>query len=52
MTSRVGASTPQRGGRAKRYFVAERNGVQELAHSRALLTGLWDGLELDPENFG
>jgi hypothetical protein len=38
------------GGRAKRYFDAERSGVEALAQS--LLTGLWDGIELDPERYG
>ena len=42
----------QRGGRAKRYFAAERSGVEALAQSQALLTGLWDGIELDPERYG
>jgi DNA-binding PadR family transcriptional regulator len=51
VTSSVGAPTPQRGGRAKRYFTALRGGVEALADSRALLTGLWDGIELDPESY-
>ena len=52
VTSRTGDPTPQRGGRAKRYFAAERSGVEALADSQALLTGLWDGIELDPERYG
>jgi PadR family transcriptional regulator PadR len=52
VTSNIGEPTPQRGGRAKRYFQAERGGVEALADSRALLTGLWDGIELDPERYG
>ncbi len=52
MTSHVGDSTPQRGGRAKRYFRVERSGVEALAESRGLLTSLWDGIELDPERYG
>lgn len=52
VTSRIGDPTPQRGGRAKRYFAAERSGVVALAESRALLTNLWDGLVLDPERYG
>ena len=52
VTSRIGDPTPQRGGRAKRYFAAERSGVAALADSRALLTNLWDGLVLDPERYG
>ena len=49
--SSIGEPTPQRGGRAKRYFTALRSGVEALADSRALLTGLWDGIELDPESY-
>ena len=52
VTSRVGDPTPQRGGRAKRYFAAERIGVAALAQSQALFTGLWEGIELDPERYG
>jgi PadR family transcriptional regulator PadR len=51
VSSRIGEPTPQRGGRAKRYFTAERQGVEALAASQALLAGLWDGVELDPERF-
>jgi len=49
VSSRVGEPTRQR---AKRYFAAERSGVEALAQSQALLTGLWDGIELDPERYG
>jgi PadR family transcriptional regulator PadR len=52
LSSRVGDPTPQRGGRAKRYFSAERPGVEALAASQAMLTRLWDGIELDPERYG
>jgi DNA-binding PadR family transcriptional regulator len=51
VASSVGDPTPQRGGRAKRYFTAQRSGVEALAHSQALLTGLWNGIELDPESY-
>ncbi len=52
VASRIGDPTPQRGGRAKRYFTAERQGVEALAASQTLLMALWDGVELDPERFG
>ena len=52
VTSHIGDPTPQRGGRAKRYFAAERSGVEALADSQALFRGLWDGIELDPERYG
>jgi PadR family transcriptional regulator PadR len=51
VTSHIGEPTLQRGGRAKRYFTAERSAVEALADSRALLTGLWDGIELDPQRY-
>ena len=51
VTSHIGEPTLERGGRAKRYFAAERSAVEALADSRALLTGLWDGIELDPERY-
>lgn len=50
--SRVGDPTPQRGGRAKRFFAVARAGIEALAESQALLLGLWDGLDLDPERYG
>ena len=49
--SNTGDPTPQRGGRAKRYFTAERSGIEALADSRALFTGLWEGIKLDPESY-
>ena len=52
VSSTVGEPTRQRGGRAKRYFAAERAGVEALAASQVLLKGLWTGIELDPERYG
>jgi len=52
VTSLVGDPTPQRGGRAKRYFTVERSGVEALAASQSLLSSLWDGIVLDPERYG
>jgi len=52
LTSRVGEPSPERGGRAKRYFAVERSGVTALAESRTLFTNLWDGIDLDPERYG
>jgi len=51
VASSIGDPTPQRGGRAKRYFTAQRSGIEALADSRALLVGLWHGIELDPERY-
>jgi len=49
VTSAVGAPTPERGGRAKRYFRLESAGAYALARSRSALDSLWDGLELDTD---
>jgi len=45
--SGMGDPTPERGGRAKRYFHLEPAGARALAHSRGVLDALWEGLELD-----
>ena len=47
--SDVGDPTPVRGGRAKRFYSLLPAGAEALRRSRALLDGLWQGLELDPE---
>ena len=40
----VGESTPERGGRAKRYFSVTPVGVRALHETRHVLTGLWKSL--------
>lgn len=47
VTSAVGSPTPERGGRAKRFFSLEPAGVDALTRSRSALDALWDGLSLD-----
>jgi DNA-binding PadR family transcriptional regulator len=47
--SEVGNPTPERGGRAKRFYQLRRPGVLALNRSRDVATSLWEGLELDPE---
>ncbi len=47
--SMLGAPTPERGGRAKRFFVLEPAGALALQRSRRALDALWDGVELDPD---
>ncbi len=37
--------TPERGGRAKRYFRVRPAGLAALKHSRATLQSMWTGLE-------
>jgi DNA-binding PadR family transcriptional regulator len=46
--SEIGAPTPERGGRAKRFFSLLPAGVDALQRSRQVLATLWDGLNLDP----
>ena len=47
VSSRNGEATPERGGRAKRYFKLEAPGAKALEQSRALLDRMWHGLDLD-----
>ncbi len=52
VASEVGDPTPERGGRAKRYYRLRRPGVLALTRSRDTHAKLWEGLELDQEAFG
>jgi DNA-binding PadR family transcriptional regulator len=42
--SRLGDPTPERGGRAKRYFHVTQKGLRKVQESRRVLTSLWRGL--------
>jgi PadR family transcriptional regulator PadR len=42
--STVGQPTPERGGRAKRYFSTTAAGVREVRAAKKALTGLWRGI--------
>jgi len=44
VVSRLGESTPERGGRAKRYFRITGAGVREVREARRSLMNLWKGL--------
>ena len=46
VNSLLGERTPERGGRAKRYFRITPGGVRALKMSRNALTALWSGLPL------
>ena len=46
VNSRLADPTPQRGGRAKRYFRLRPAGLAALARSRDALTRMWAGIEL------
>jgi PadR family transcriptional regulator, regulatory protein PadR len=46
VTSMLGDPTPERGGRAKRYFRVTRAGLKALKMTRTALTNLWRGVPL------
>jgi PadR family transcriptional regulator PadR len=46
VTSSLGDPTPERGGRAKRYFRATPAGLRALRMTRTALTNLWNGIPL------
>ena len=45
VTSRLGDSTPERGGRAKRYFKLKPAGLKALRESREMFLSLWRDYE-------
>jgi PadR family transcriptional regulator, regulatory protein PadR len=46
VTSLLGDPTPERGGRAKRYFRVTPAGIRAVNMTRAALTNLWSGIPL------
>ena len=44
VTSRQGEPTPERGGRAKRYFTVTPKGVKAARDTQRALTALWQGV--------
>ncbi len=44
ITSRLGDPTPQRGGRAKRFFSLKSAGLRRLHDARNVLLEMWDGV--------
>jgi PadR family transcriptional regulator len=46
VSSSLGAPTPERGGRAKRYFRATSRGLRALRMTRSALTNLWKDIPL------
>lgn len=50
VSSTVGAPTPSRGGRAKRFFSLSPAGSIALERTRSALDALWDGLELEGDS--
>jgi DNA-binding PadR family transcriptional regulator len=47
VASRMGESTPERGGKARRYVRVTRAGVESLRASRQALDSMWRGLDID-----
>lgn len=45
LKSRLGDPTPERGGRAKRYYELRPRAVEALKEGRRALVALWQGLE-------
>jgi PadR family transcriptional regulator len=43
--SRLSDPTPERGGRAKRYFSLSPKGMERIRQTRAALVSMWDGVE-------
>jgi len=44
VSSYLGDPTPERGGRARRYFRATKKGLQKVRETRQALTSLWRAL--------
>jgi len=44
VASRLGESTPERGGRAKRYFHVTEQGLRTVHETRRVLSRLWQSL--------
>lgn len=44
VTSELGESTPERGGKAKKYFRITVKGLREVRETRRALNNLWHGL--------
>jgi len=49
VSSALGDPTPERGGRAKRFYRLERAGVTALHRAREMFSSLWEGLVLDQD---
>jgi DNA-binding PadR family transcriptional regulator len=45
VSSSLGESTPERGGKPKRYFTVSPDAVAQLQESRQALLSMWKGLE-------
>jgi DNA-binding PadR family transcriptional regulator len=50
VNSTLGESTPERGGRAKRYFEVTGKGQKALSRSRDVFNIMWQGVTLNPSD--
>ena len=46
LTSRLGDPTPERGGKAKRFFRVQPAAIKRIKESRAVLIQMWDGIKM------
>jgi DNA-binding PadR family transcriptional regulator len=46
VSSRMGESTPERGGRAKKFYKVSAQGVQALNRSKEMYDQMWTGVRL------
>lgn len=44
LTSRMGDPTPERGGKARRYFRITKQGLKHVQEMRRVLTSMWQGI--------
>ena len=49
--SKTGEPTPQRGGRAKRYFRVSASGSRAIEATKKNLESMWQGTQLKPAEF-
>lgn len=49
VTSTLGEATPERGGRAKRYFRVTEKGMKAIQTTRAVLSKLWQAVPFSTE---
>jgi DNA-binding PadR family transcriptional regulator len=47
VSSRLADPTPERGGKAKRYFRLQPEAIERIKASKAALVQMWDGLEIE-----
>lgn len=52
ISSRQGESTPERGGRAKRYYKIESPGIRALNETRTMRAKMWAGITKLPDPGG